>query len=274
MNRRHAKRADGSRQAFTHRPVWAVICLLLTAYCLLASPVWAQDTGLTLSVHRNVGYSGGSQIRGSFRMEVTGPGNLTSVTFKVDDGEVGTVTTPPFKINFNTSDYSLGRHDLSAVGQTADGRTLASNVRRFEFVSSDEEWAAVGKIIIPLFALLGVVLLIALGVPLLLTLAGKKTSVPLGAARNYGVLGGAVCPKCGRPFTIHWWGFNVSLAGKFDRCDHCGRWSFARRVSVEKLREAEAAELKMALPETPIPEASPEEKLKQQLDASRFTDER
>jgi hypothetical protein len=221
-----------------------------------------------------MGYSGGSQIRGSFRMEVTGPDNLTSVTFKVDDKEVGTVTTPPFKINFNTSDYPLGWHDLSAVGQTADGRTLASKVRRFEFVSSEEEWAAAGRIMIPIFGLLGVVLLIALGVPLLLTLAGKKTTVPLGAARNYGVMGGAICPKCGRPFAIHWWGFNVSFAGKFDRCDHCGKWSFARRVSVEKLREAEAAELKMAQPETPIPEASPEEKLKQQLDASRFTDER
>ena len=274
MNRRHAKRAEGSRQEFTHRPVWAVICLLLTAYCLLAPAVWAQDAELTLSVRRNIGYSGGSQIRGSFRMEVTGPDNLTSVTFKVDDREVGTVTTPPFKINFNTSDYPLGWHDLSAVGQTADGRTLASNVRRFEFVSSEEEWAAVGKIIIPIFGLLGVVLLIAVGVPLLLTLAGKKTTVPLGAARNYGVTGGAICPRCRRPFAIHWWGFNVSLAGKFDRCDHCGKWSFARRVSVEKLREAEAAELKMAQPETPIPEASPEEKLKQQLDASRFTDER
>jgi len=265
------------RKRWAHDAAWwelSAFCLLLSAFFFRALPVLAQTTELTLSVHRNVGYSGGSQIRGSFRMEVTGPGNLTSVTFKVDDGEVGTVTTPPFKINFNTSDYALGRHDLSAVGQTADGRTLASNVRRFEFVSSEEEWAAVGKIIIPIFGLLGVVLLIAVGVPLLLTLAGKKTTVPLGAARNYGVTGGAICPKCGRPFAIHWWGFNVSFAGKFDRCDHCGKWIFARRVSVEKLREAEAAELKMAQPETPIPEASPEEKLKQQLDASRFTDER
>src|SRR5574337_461537 len=267
MARRHTKRAEGSRQEFTNRPVWAVICLLLTAHCLLASPVWAQSTELTLSVRRNVGYSGGSQIRGSFRMEVTGPDNLTSVTFKVDDKEVGTVAAPPFRINFNTVNYSLGWHDLSAVGQTADGRMLTSNVRRFEFVSSEEEWAATGRIIIPLFGLLGVVLLLALGVPFVLTLTGKKTTVPLGAARKYGVMGGAICPKCGRPFAIHWWGLNAGFQ-KFDRCDHCGKWSLVSRVGLEKLREAEAAELKMAQPETPIPEPSPEEKLKQQLDDS------
>ncbi len=267
------QKAERSRRGITNRRWLGVICLLLTAYCLLAAPVWAQDTELTLSVHRNVGYSGGSRIRGSFRMEVTGPDNLTSVTFKVDDQEIGTVTTPPFRINFNTTSYPLGQHNLSAVGQTADGRTLTSNVRRFEFVSSEEEWGAVGKIIIPLFGLLGVVLLIALGIPLLLTLTGRKTTMPLGAARKYGVMGGAICPKCGRPFAIHVWGLNAGL-GKFDRCDYCGRWSLVRRVSVEKLREAEAAELKMAQPETPIPELSPEEKLKQQLDASRFSDER
>jgi hypothetical protein len=271
MNRR--QNAEGSRQDVERRWASGVVCLLLTAYYLLASPVWAQSAELTLSVHRNVGYSGGSQIRGSFRMEVSGPDNLMSVTFKVDDKEVGTVNAPPFRINFNTVNYSLGWHDLSAVGQTADGRTLASNVRRFEFVSSEEEWAATGRIIIPLFGLLGVVLLLALGVPFVLALTGKKTTVPLGAARQYGVMGGTLCPKCGRPFAIHWWGLNAGFQ-KFDRCDHCGKWSLVNRLGLEKLREAEAAELKMAQPETPIPELSPEEKLRQQLDASRFTDER
>ena len=220
-----------------------------------------------------MGYSGGSQIRGSFRMEVTGPENLVSVTFRIDDTEIGTVTAPPFKINFNTVNYSLGWHDFSAVGQTADGRTLPSNVRRFEFVSSEEEWAAVRKIMIPLFSLVGVILVAALGIPLVMTLTGKKTTVPLGAPRKYGIMGGALCPKCGRPFAIHVWGLNAGLQ-KLHRCDHCGKWSFVSRVSLAQLREAEAAELKMARPETPIPEPSPEEKLKQQLDASRFTDER
>jgi hypothetical protein len=271
MNRRHAKRAEGSRWVAGGK--WPVlVCPLLTAYCLLAPAVWAQNSDLTLHVRRNVGYSGGSQIRGSFRMEVAGPDDLVSVTFKIDDEEIGAVTAPPFKINFNTADYALGWHDLSAVGRTADGRTLASNVRRFEFVSSAEEWAAVQSIMIPMLGVLGVIFVLAFGVPILLTLIGKKASVPLGAPRKYGIIGGTICPKCGRPFALHWWGFNVSFAGKLDRCDHCGRWSFVRRMSQDKLREAEGAELKLAQPESPIPEASPEDKLKQQLDDSRFFD--
>jgi hypothetical protein len=255
----------------------AALRVALCALCVLCGstiPVLAQDSELTLYVRRNVGYSGGSQIRGSFRMEVSGPEELTSVTFKIDDKEIGVVATPPFRINFNTVDYALGWHDLSAVGRTADGRTLTSNVRRFEFVSSEEEWAAVRRIVIPMFSLVGVALLAALGIPFVMTLTGKETTVPLGAPRRYGITGGTICSKCGRPFAIHWWGLNVSFAGKFDRCDHCGKWSFVRRVSIEKLREAEAAELKMARPESPIPEPSPEEKLKQQLDDSRFFDER
>ncbi len=254
----------------------AALRVWLCALCVLCGSIplaWAQDTELTLSVRRNVGYSGGGQIRGSFRMEVTGPDNLTSVTFKVDGAEVGAVTAPPFKINFETTDYALGWHDLSAVGQTADGRTLASNVRRFEFVSSEEEWAAARSIMLPVFGLVGVILIFAFGVPILLTLTAKKTTVPLGAPRKYGLMGGTICPRCRRPFAIHWWGLNATV-GKFDRCDHCGKWSFVRRVSMDKLRQAETAELKMAQPETPIAEQSPEEKLKQQLDDSRFFDDR
>jgi len=206
-------------------------------------------------------------------MEVTGPEDLASVTFKIDDQDVGTVTAPPFKINFETTAYALGWHDLSAQGQTADGRTLTASVRRFEFVSSEEEWAAVRQIMIPIFGLVGVILVVVFAIPILLTLREKKAAVPLGAPRKYGIMGGGVCPKCGRPFAIHVWGLNAGFQ-KFDRCDHCGKWSLVSRVSIEKLREAEAAELKLAQPETPIPEPSPEEKLKQQLEASRFLDER
>jgi len=244
---------------------------LLLFFFLTPSTAFGQD-GLSLSVHRNFGYSGGSQIQGSFSLEASGPANLISVTFKVDDTVVGTVTQPPFKINFDTSTYALGWHSLTATAQTADGQTLTSAPRRFEFVTAEEGFKAAGRIVIPILAVVGVVILISMGIPLLQTLTGKKSHLPLGAPRQYGLLGGAVCPKCARPFAIHWWGLNV-FTQKFDRCDHCGQWSLVRRVSREKLQIAEAAEIKSAQPETPIPESSPEEKLKRQLDESRY-DER
>jgi hypothetical protein len=258
------------RLRFAPLRVLAPFYILLFLF-LSTSLVFAQDE-LTLFVHRNFGYSGGSQIQGSFSMEAVGPENLASVTFKIDETIVGTVTERPFKINFNTDSYPVGLHTLIAIGQTADGQTLTSAPRRFEFVTAEEGLKTAGRIVLPLLAVVGVILLLAFGVSMLQTVSGKKSSLPLGAPRTYGLMGGAICPKCGRPFSIHWWGFNV-VGQKFDRCDHCGQWSLVRRVSREKLQAAEAAEVRAAQPETPIPELSPEEKLKRQLDESRF-DER
>lgn len=247
----------------------AALWLLLVISSLLPVSVWAQDAELTLHVRRNYGYGGGSQIQGSFRMEVTGPENLASVTFKVDDRVVGTVTSAPWRIDFQTDDYGYGWHNLSATAQTNAGSTLSSNVRRFEFVSAAEGWQAAGQIAIPFLGLLGLIMLAGLASAFLPTLIGKKTEMPLGAPRRYGFFGGAICPKCRRPFRRHWWGLNAGL-GKFDRCDHCGKWSIVRAESTERLRQAEAAELQHAQPDAPVPELSPAEKLKRQLDDSRF----
>ncbi len=104
-------------------------------------------------------------------------------------------------------------------------------------------------------------------------LAGRRrTSLPLGVPRQYSWLGGAICPKCGRPFSLHWWALNASLAGKLDRCEYCGKWSLVRRASREQLAAAEAAELAQAQPETPVAEPNAKEKLKRQLDESRYVD--
>lgn len=253
------------RMAF---PILCVLCAL----CGSSFSAWAQTDELTLYVRRNVGYSGGSQIQGSFRMVVEGPGDLTSVTFMIDDQVVGTVTQPPFQINFDTDDYGLSWHDLTAVSQTADGRTLTSTARRLEFVSAEASWQAAGQLALPILGVVGGVVLIGMGMALIPTLTGRRSNLPLGAPRQYGLLGGTICPKCRRPFALHWWGLNATI-GKFDRCDHCGKWSFVRRASPDKLREAEATELALAQPETPVPEMSAEEKLKRQLDESRFLDQ-
>lgn len=251
------------------RRTFAILGLLLFVFGLLPVSVWAQEAELTLYVRRNYGYGGGSQIQGSFRMEVTGPESLASVTFNVDDRVVGTVTSAPWRIDFQTDDYGYGWHDLTATAQTSDGRTLNSNVRRFEFVSAAEGWQAAGQIAIPLLSILGLIMLAGLASAFLPTLTGQKRAVPLGAPRQYGFFGGAICPKCHRPFSRHWWGLNAGF-GKFDRCDHCGKWSIVRAESLEHLRAAEAAERRHARPDAPLPEISPAEKLKRQLDDSRF----
>jgi hypothetical protein len=242
--------------------------LLLTLWLTLTAAASAQSDDLTLSVHRLFGYGGGSQIQGHFRLEASGPSNLTTVTFTIDDAVVATITQPPFRVDFNTDDYPLGWHDLTATAQTADGRTLTSAPRRFEFVSAAEGWQAVSRIIVPVLIVAGLAILIGLGVPLAQALRGKPAPLPPGTPRRYGLMGGAICPKCGRPFARHWWGLNAGLS-KFDRCDNCGRWSLVRAEPLEKLRAAEAAEIEHAAVTRAL---SPEEKLRRQLEESKYRD--
>ena len=229
---------------------------------------FAQTDELTLSVRRNFGYGGGSQIQGNFRLEATSPASLASVTFQIDGAEIATVSQSPFRVDFLTDNYPLGWHDLTAVAQTADGRTLTSAPRRFEFVSASAGFQAVGKFLWPLLAVVGLALVVALGVPLAQALRGKPAPIAPGTPRRYGLMGGAICPKCGRPFARHWWGLNAGL-GKLDRCDNCGRWSIVRAQPLDKLRAAEAAEVEQA---AVVPELSPEEKLRRQLDESKYRD--
>jgi len=244
--------------------------LALVAFLIsIAIPAFAQSDTLQLGVHRLFGYGSGDQIQGSFRLTVTGPSDLTSVTFKIDDQIMATVTAAPFQVDFVTDTYGLGWHNLTAEGHTASGQTLTSAPRRFEFVSAAEGWATVGRIIVPVLGALALVGIVVAIFTVADMRRGRKSPTPLGAARRYGLMGGAACPKCSRPFSRHWWAPNVGI-GKLDLCPHCGRWSIVRALPLDKLRAAEAAELQAAQAANPVPELSPEEKLHRQLDDSRY----
>ena len=100
--------------------------------------------------------------------------------------------------------------------------------------------------------------------------AKKTTRIPLGASRDYGMAGGAVCPKCHRPIRLGLVSLKLGLGTKLVRCEFCGKWSVVRRLNFEELRAAEAAELAEAQPLQPVPEKSEEEKTKELAEKSRF----
>jgi hypothetical protein len=249
--------------------IWLACGVILA----LAATAWAQEDELHLSLNKQFGFALGGQIQGTFKLTAQGPADLTSVTFKLDDEAggvgptvLGEATEAPFALTFNTDQYPHGRYALSAVGQTAGGRTVQSNVLHVEFVSAETGWQAAGKVIIPILILVGAMMLLATLGPLALERLGVRSRRPAGALRDYGLSGGAICPKCGRPFGLHWWAPNL-IRSKFDRCPHCGQWSVVGRASREALAAAEAAE-EAAAPEAP--ELSPEEKLRRQIEESRY----
>jgi DNA-directed RNA polymerase subunit RPC12/RpoP len=259
--------------------IWRVArVLLLISMCVLTViPVLAQEIVLTISVNKQFGYNMGSQIQGTFRIRVRGPEDLAAVTFLLDGETLGEVTAAPFELSFKTGEYAPGWHEIAAVGTTSGGQSLTSRTLSFQFVSADTAGEGMLKFIVPVLVLV-VIAILATGVFPMLT--GRKkpamvydpASYMPGEPRSYGVLAGVVCPKCGRPFGMHWWGLNISFTGKYDRCPHCGKWSLVRRASREELMAAEAAEYAENTASSPRPAPNAEEKLREQLDDSRFTD--
>jgi len=240
----------------------AVIFSLVAVFAVLA-----QSDELSISFSRDFGYSsGGGDIQGLFSIKVSGSDTLTKVAFYIDDTMIGEDVEAPFKLQFNTDNYSLGEHTVYAIGTTSDGNELKTQVVHANFVSASEGTKTAVRILIPVLGLVVVALLLAAVVPII---TGRKT-IPLepGTPRNY-PMGGAICPKCQRPFAIHIYGVNLGL-GKFDRCPYCGKWSVVRRTSLQNLRAAEEAELARAQETDQIPGMSEEEKLKKQLEDSKF----
>lgn len=249
-----------------------VLLITFIALLLLVNPAVAQDEDeLTLGLNRDFGYGGpNGKIQGTFSITAKGPENLARVTFYLDDQVLGEVTQAPFKLRFITDNYSLGKHMFSAVGYTTDGREVRTK-REYpaEFVSAEEGWQAGLAIAGPIFGIVIIIMLVSFAS---MFMSGKKLqSLPPGTQRNYGVAGGTICSKCKRPFARHVMAPNM-LVGKLERCPYCGKWAIARAYPLEMLRTAEAAELQDAQNQGLAPVETEEEKLRKELEKSRYQD--
>jgi hypothetical protein len=251
----------------------SVVLILFVSILIATGTASAQTPNtLELTLSRDFGYSGlNNDIQGLFTMKIKNPpDNLEKVIFYIDSTLMGEDTQPPFNLQFNTDSYSTGNHNLSAVGYTTDGNELNSNIIQIQFVPAGSGMQSVVKIIVPIVLLIFLMGIISVFLPILLS-KGKIALTPPGTQRKYGIGGGAICPKCNRPFPLRLWWINLGTK-KFDRCPYCGKWSFVHPSSLPDLRSAEAAELANAHPETTIVGESEAEKLKKDLDDSRFQD--
>jgi hypothetical protein len=257
-----------NRSTYLLLPVFLLVSTLFAAHPALAQ----NGEELRLRLNRDFGYAsfGGNQIQGTFSMTITGPQDVARVVFYLDDQILGEDTEAPFSLRFVTDNYALGVHTLQAIGTTADGRELRSNVIRTEFVASGQGMDMAARIIGITFGVIFGGMALAFLFSNVLG-KGKKTDLPLGAPRRYGVLGGAICPKCNRPFAVHVYSIKLVVA-RFDRCPYCGKWSFIHRASHEELKRAEAAELEWASPDQKVAAEKTEADLLKDLEDSRYQD--
>lgn len=226
------------------------------------------DEELTLSLSRDFGAGFGTNIQGTFSFRVSGPDDLTSVTFYIDDQLVGQDSEAPFRLQFKTEDYPLGVHTLHATGLTQDGSELTSNNLTRNFISGSSAGRTTLYIIVP-------IILLALGGRLLsswIANRGRKSNSVSGI-KVHGPVGGTICPKCNKPFARHIWGLNL-VVGKFDRCPHCGKWSLVQAMPPDVLDAAVAAmqQAEAAQTQTTSNDIENEERWRKRLDNSRFDD--
>jgi hypothetical protein len=253
---------------------FVIFMFVLILHAFLATPALGQaEDELRLNIRKSFGYSSGFgsgnlKLQGIMVLTASGPQNVQRVVFYLDETTLGEVTQAPFSLRFSTDSYPLGVHTLVAVGTTAQGGELRSNEVKAEFVTAQAGWQDAMRIVGPLLGLVFAVMVVAFLIPVLMS-RGKKSSTPLGAERVYGALGGTICPKCKRPFPMHLFGLNM-LTHKLDLCPHCRRWSFVRRLPLDQLRAAEQAELEMAQGEPQVSTLTEEEKLKKELEDSRY----
>jgi hypothetical protein len=239
-------------------------CAFLTF--LIVTVGLAQSSELNLKMSRDWGYGGfNGDIQGLFSMKVTGPADLVKVIFYIDNASIGEVRQAPFNLQFSTDNYPNGTHEMYAIGYSSNGQEYHSNVITGNFVPASEGGKAALGIVLPLVVIIFGAILLAFLIPLL-TGKGKLQELPLGAERKYGV-GGGICPKCHRPFALPLFSMNLGFS-KLARCPYCGKWSIVRIQSHAKLHEAEQAELEWGRAE--VPEASADEKLRKELDDSKY----
>lgn len=253
---------------------FALACLLTL---LVIGTAVAQSTDYRLNVNRNFGYGGGKQIKGLFTLSVVGGPTgetIQKVTYLLDGQEMAVKEQAPFDFQFKTESYPYGLHSLGARVETTSGRVVEVALREYEFATAEQESQAVTGIIGPI-AIIVIVLMALGGGSTLWTLRHKDENqrLPLGASRAYGFKGGAICPRCGRVYSLPWWGFNL-LIRVFAQCTFCGKWAAVVPLrSTEALAAAEQAELRLADSQPELPNHNGDEKKHEQLEDSRYVDD-
>jgi len=214
-----------------------VVLMILLAGTI--TPADAQGSDFHIHLGKDFGYAWGSTIQGRFTIRVIGDDSeIDRVTFFIDEGVLGEADSKPFRLSFNTGDFSPGTHQLRASVYLKDGRIQTTSSLSYHFLSAAEANRQLTRILLGLGGAVAVIILLVAGLQILLAKRDTSRRRAQGASHRYGILGGTICPKCGSEFPRHLYGLNL-LVGRLDRCEHCGRWVMTTRATPAALRRAE-----------------------------------
>lgn len=243
-----------------HKKVITFVFYLLLLLAVSFSPALAQngEADWSLNLRRDWGYGMGSDIQGKMTLSLSGDlSNVSRVLYFFNNDMVSEQTREPFRFSFNTDEFVSGLNTIHAEVHTIDGKVSSLSPLVYNFLSSDQASNAAIKMI---GSIVGITLLVS-------ALSFFISSRNRGQNKNgIGHLGLAVCKQCDRTFPRSFFGLNM-VAGKFERCPHCGKWQITRRASPEQIARADQP---FQNGDNPNPEALNEER--DELDDSRFVD--
>lgn len=226
------------------------------------------ESPFSISLRRDFGYGNGTSLQGRLSLHLKGDSaQVTRVEYLMDGKSMGVLTAEPFSLAFNTDDYPAGGHQFKARVETKYGKSYETAPISANFLTADQAQTDTKAILLPILGITAVAILISFGAQALMTRKSKTSAVYQKVV--YGALGGAVCKRCGKPFSRSILGINI-VVGKLERCPHCGKWQITTRASTQTLAEAEA-ELEKQYQPAPAAQVGAQE-TKDLLDDSRYTD--
>jgi hypothetical protein len=105
-----------------------MVLLAFLAYNLFASQVSAEPT-ISLSADKIVGYQLGSDISGSFVVNAQVSSDVVHVEFYLNGTLQTNDTASPFNWTSNTSNYSIGQYNITAVAYDKFGHQAAVTLK-------------------------------------------------------------------------------------------------------------------------------------------------
>jgi hypothetical protein len=106
-------------------------CLLLvTLIAPLSAMVVDAKPSLTLSLYKDNGYGMGQDMSGLWTINTAVTSDVVKVEFYLNDQLQQNDTTAPFSWQFNTSNYTIGTHTLTAIAFDATGDNYTAAMQR------------------------------------------------------------------------------------------------------------------------------------------------
>ena len=172
----------------------------------------------------------------------------------------------PFKFQFDTNNYEPGLHRLTAEVKTTTGEIYTTNGLVSNFVEKGEANQSMLKILL----LVGGIAVVSIAIQFFMQKnANKNTRYDENGRVQYGIWGGAVCPRCGQPFNRSFFGINL-VGVRLERCPHCGKLVAARRATPDQLEAAERRFRPESAQQTPV--VSETEKKQDSYEDSKYTE--